>query len=66
MSMLCENTKSLSIMLDTANVLRQIIDYSHRHSLLKEAATANISHERSFSIPTAKVFPFECFAIQGI
>ena len=33
----------------------------HRHLLLKEAGTMNVSCERLFSIPTAKVFPIECF-----
>ena len=35
----------------------QIVNYSHRHSLLKEAVTTTFSLERSFSISTAKVFP---------
>ena len=50
--------ETFAVLHPTANVLRRIVT-SHRHSLLRDAATANVFPRKiSFSIPTAKVLPY--------
>ena len=55
--------KTFAVLHPTMNVFYNEQLASHRHLLLKDLATVNISHERLFSTPTAKVFLLECFAV---